>query len=128
MVHVDRRDCISGELRISSSRIIPIRLSLHIFGMRIRLPSVLYLDVGRGPWDVEAVGHGPCIRPLPEAVQRVPRDTNFLSRLTGRNYLCNIAWSQGILYRLLGRLLRHLRGGRLCSYVEGLAHLQFGSN
>ncbi len=28
---------------------------------------------------------------------------------------CNIGWSQGILYLLLGRLLRHLSGGRLCS-------------
>ena len=69
------------------------------------------MDVGPldvGPLDVGAV-HQAATRACPMGFPV------FLSRLTARNYLCNIDWSQGILYRLLGKLLRHLGGGRLCS-------------
>ena len=83
-----------------------------MFGMRIRSLRVLYLDVG--PMDVEPLDVGPVHQAAPRGcVTGSPRDTVFLSRRTARNYLCNIGWSQGILYWLLGWLLCYLKGGHL---------------
>ncbi len=90
-----------------------------IFGMHIQSPNVLYLDVGpgcEGRWLLELLDVGA----VHQAATRTfatgsPRDTVFLSRRTTRNYLCNIRCSQGILYRLLGRLLSHPDGGLLYS-------------